>query len=105
MKRTSKTDWRSRSAQLSQKYTPHAELTAARKFKLFTVPPWENILNANVYDHVPGITGKNDPVSVILEASIAQIASLNAAPTLYTDGSASGGTLDGGAAVVVTTGP
>ena len=95
-------DWRSHSAELIDTKIPLSAALAidtVEPFNLFAVAPWDNTLHAKVIDHVPGVLSKNDPVETILKASIAQIRELDTRTTLYTDGSAAGGTRNGGAAV------
>ena len=103
----SRKDWRSHSADLIDAKIPLSATSAIdtlQPFSPFAVAPWDNTLNATVIDHVPGVRSKNDPVDTILKASIAQIRKLDTKTTLYTDGSAAGGTRKGGAAFVVTSG-
>ena len=70
----------------------------------FNHPPWLDSANVTVNDTLPGITSKNAPEATIIEAAVKQIRSLNPTITIYTDGSASAGTTNGGAGVVYTTG-
>ena len=54
---------------------------------------------------MPGCTGKNDTETHKIEVAIARIISIDAEKTIiYTDGSASGGTLNGEASAIITTG-
>ena len=70
----------------------------------FDHPPWLDSANVTVNDTLPGITSKNAPEATIIEAAVKQIRSLIPSITIYTDGSASAGTTNGGAGVVYTTG-
>ena len=53
---------------------------------------------------MPGIAGRGDANNKKLEACLQRIRELDATFTIYTDGSATGGTRNGGAAAVVTRG-
>ena len=67
--------------------------------------PWQQDLGrTTVLPLLPGITDKNTDPKVIKRAAAAQIRLLNAELVIYTDGSASEGNKDGGAAAVVTRG-
>ena len=82
--------------------------TAARSREPITFyqrPPWKSNEHVTIHCEMPGISGKHDDVSKIKAASYARINSFGSDFTIYTDGSATGGTIDGGAGVVVTCGP
>ena len=70
----------------------------------FNHPPWLECSNVTVHTLLPGINSKNDPEEKIISAAMDQIRSLEPTTTIYTDGSASAGTSDGGAGIVCTTG-
>ncbi|XP_066934379.1 uncharacterized protein [Clytia hemisphaerica] len=64
--------------------------------------PYIKIEN-NTINTLPGIENKLVDGQLILEAASTQIRSFNPTRTIYTDGSATSGTTDGGAGVVLTT--
>ena len=61
-------------------------------------------LEERIATTVPGITGQNDGTDLKCRCSLTIIASYQADHTIYTDGSASRGTRNGGAAAVVIRG-
>jgi len=68
-------------------------------------PPWlQGVGEANICPNLPGCSGKEDTQAHKIQAAMDQINSINASITIYTDGSASGGISNGGAAAVITTG-
>ena len=71
----------------------------------FAVRPWDRGLShCTVSSTLPGITGRQDSVATIQSAALRRTRELNAQYNIYTDGSASAGTTNGGAGVVITTG-
>ena len=93
----------SKSADLLKDLPAAASLRKPLKF--FSTAPWlQGSGNAHIFSTLPGCSGKNDTEDQKIEAAISRINYINAEITIYTDGSATGGTLDGGAAAVVTTG-
>ena len=70
----------------------------------FNHPPWLESSNVTTHPQLPGINNKDDPEDKIIHAAMDQIKSFNPTITIYTDGSASAGTTDGGAGIVCTTG-
>ena len=84
--------------------TQDPALNNRRPKSFFQVAPWQQDLGrTTVLPLQPGITDKNTDPKVINRAAAAQIRLLNA-ELVYTDGSASEGNKDGGAAAVVTRG-
>ena len=76
-----------------------------RPMSFFQVAPWQQDLGGTtVLPLLPGIKDKHTDPEVIKRAAAAQIRSLGADLVIYTDGSASEGNKDGGAAAVVTRG-
>ena len=74
-------------------------------FTFFSVRPWDRGLSrCTVSPSLPGITGRQDSIPNILSAALRRTRELNAQYNIYTDGSASAGTINGGAGVVITTG-
>ena len=69
-------------------------------------PPWQQSPSHNgpIAIPVPGITGRADGNNLKRQCSLSTIASYQADYVIYTDGSASGGTRNGGAAAAVTRG-
>ena len=72
----------------------------------FPSPPWQQSPSHDerISTSVPGITGRADDNNLKRQCSLSTIASYQADYVIYTDGSASGGTRNGGAAAVVTRG-
>ena len=72
----------------------------------FSSPPWQQGSShvGRIYTSVPGITGRADDNSIKRQCSLSTIASYQADYVIYTNGSASGGTKNSGAAAVVTRG-
>ena len=74
----------------------------------FPIAPWEDLGAPRVHSKMPGMAGRDDDKTTKLEACLRRISStstdFNSTITIYTDGSATGGTRNGGAAAVVTRG-
>ena len=72
----------------------------------FPSPPWQQSPSHDerISTSVAGITGGADDNNLKRQCSLSTIASYQADYVIYTDGSASGGTRNGGAAAVVTRG-
>ena len=70
----------------------------------FPYPPWQQSSShvRRISTFAPSITGRADDNSIKRQCSLSTIASYQADYVVYTDGSASGGTRNGGAAAVVT---
>ena len=67
--------------------------------------PWRiGTGRVNIHPQLPGITNKDDEPKICQEAAYARIVQLNTDIVVYTDGSASGGLTEGGAAAVITEG-
>ena len=69
-------------------------------------PPWEDSCNLTIYDTVPGVSKRTDDPASKRAATMSRIEELstNCEYVIYTDGSASKGRLEGGAAAVITIG-
>ena len=72
----------------------------------FPSPPWQQSSShtGRISTSVPGITSRADDNNIKRQCSLSTIISYQADYVVYTDGSASGGTRNGGAAAVVTRG-
>ena len=72
----------------------------------FPSPPWQQSSShtGRISTSVPGITSRDDDNNLKRQCSLSAIISYQADYVVYTDGSASGGTRNGGAAAVVTRG-
>jgi len=68
------------------------------------IPTWLRDPNLTVLPILLGIEKKNADEKRIIEAVYKQIRSINPSWTVYTDGSASAGTANGGTGVVTTIG-
>ena len=67
--------------------------------------PWKPVsCIRQVYTSLPGIDSKNECPTRILAAAYARISELNGSITIYSDGSATEGTVNGGSAAVITRG-
>ena len=96
--------WRKRSNQLAAE---HKSLFVEdrKPITFFDVRPWErDIGNARIFPSLPGISGRDDVPEKKLEAALKRIREFNSTFDIYTDGSASAGTFNGGSGVVITTG-
>ena len=81
------------------------DLTNRKPISIFpSTPPWSHQCELNIFDTVPGIKSRNDDQLSKRTAAINRIRELSGDYIIYTDGSASKGRLDGGAAAVVTIG-
>ena len=103
--RTSRQSCRS----LAKKFTEQLDINIADRKPLTLFPntaPWEDVNEIRIYDSVPGVAKRTDELALKREATIKRINELAADCNyvIYTDGSASQGRLDGGAAAVVTIG-
>ena len=95
--------WRSLGDQLAREYQIDDE-SPRKPLKYHQFAPWENASLENIFPHVPGLSGKSDTDDRKLQLSYDRIRAIEADYIIYTDGSASGGVKDGGAAAVITTG-
>ncbi len=95
--------WRQVGLDLANCYRPDAEYEGL-PLAACTRAPWDSPNNLTVHEAVPGISSKADDAVTMREATLARIRDLNSSVVIYTDGSASAGTSDGGAGVVVTCG-
>ena len=82
------------------------ELHDRQSINRFSSHPWQlnTSCEGRISTTVPGITGRADDLDQKRQCSLTAIASYPADYTIYTDGSASRGTRNGGAAAVVTRG-
>ena len=84
---------------------PHLEDGKRAPLTYFETPPWLSGLSGpEVHHALPGIASRGDEHQAIQEAALICCLEIAADYNIYTDGSATGGTLNGGAAVVVTKG-
>ena len=99
----SRSNCRTKSEQLLKDLPVEAQL---RKPIIYhSTPPWMHGVGDTIICPVlPGCSGKDDDQAQKVQAAMDRINAINANITIYTDGSASGGTLEGGAAAVITTG-
>ena len=93
--------WRSKSALLCSKLP--ATSNNRKPTNYYHSPSWTRDDSVTVFADVPNMTGKSDTAENKLNASIRRIRELQSVYTIYSDGSADGGSTDGGAAAVVTT--
>jgi ribonuclease HI len=88
----------------SQQGSIPPELLDRKPMPFFLSPPWSAPSALEIYPHLRGVASRHDPVEVKIAAAIDRIRDVNADITIYTDGSATGGTREGGSAVIVTSG-
>ena len=102
--RLKRPNWRKKASELSALYIP-AEDDQRKALTYFTTPPWQlGIGSAQVFPKLAGITGRNDNDQVKLDAALTRIREVDGTFTIYPDGSADAGTMDGGSGVIITTG-
>jgi ribonuclease HI len=103
-RRILKTDFRRKSEDLED-LDPQLFLQERLPLNFFETRPWERGLRREVvFPYLKGIEGRGDAHSTIQEAALHRAREINAQFNIYTDGSASAGTTDGGAGVVITRG-
>ena len=100
----SRSSFRRKDGELSTLLPP--DLQHRQNIIHFSSPPWQQSLSikGQIATSVPGITGRADDSILRRQCGLTTIASYQADYTIYTDGSASRGTRNGGAAAVVTRG-
>ena len=100
----SRSSFRQKAEELSTLLPP--DLQHRQNITHFPSPPWQQSPSHDerISTSVPGITGRADDNNLKRQCSLSTIASYQADYVIYTDGSASGGTRNGGAAAVVTRG-
>ena len=101
-KRLKRDDWRSTAMDL-QRRLPEA-LRHKEDLHPFAVKPWVEAASLEVHPLLEGVSSRLDSEEVRREAALTNIRQTHAQKTIYTDGSAHGGILMGGAAFVVTEG-
>ena len=96
--------FRQKAEELSTLLPP--DLQHRQKIIHFTSPLWQqrSSHNGRISTSVPGIAGRADDDNLRRQCSLSTIVSYKADYMIYTDGSASGGTRNGGAAAFVTRG-
>ena len=99
--RLKKSSWRAKTNEL-RFFIPNMDDRAPMEY--FEYPPWTDAPCLEIYTSLEGVKSRMDDLQIRKEASIRRIEAVNADLTIYTDGSASGGTRMGGAGVVITDG-
>ena len=102
-RKNTRRSWRQVGYDLGDKFSP-ASTYERQPFTPHARPPWETPNNLVVHESVPGISSKADSADTLMSATLEWIRALMPSLVIYTDGSASAGTTDGGAGVVVTQG-
>jgi ribonuclease HI len=101
--RHSRNNWRNMADTLSDLLQPQDE--ERKPLTYHSVPPWQlGIGSAQVFTNLPGIKGRNDDENVKLDAALYRIRELDCSYSVYPDGSASAGTMNGGSGVAITKG-
>ena len=103
-KRIQRKSWGTTSRDLLQNLPNNEEMSNRKPLVYFNHPPWIPDPRITIFSTLPGIESKNADQQHILESALTQIRSFNPTYTIYTDGSASSGTTNGGAGVVLSTG-
>ena len=100
----SRSSFRRKAEELSTLLPP--DLQHRQNIIHFPSPPWQQSSShtGRISTSVPGITSRADDNNIKQQCSLSNIVSYQADYVVYTDGSASGGTRNGGAAAVVTRG-
>ena len=100
----SRSSFRRKAEELSYLLPP--DLQHRQNIIHFPSPPWQQCSShtGRISTSVPGITSRADDNNIKRQCSLSTIISYQADYVVYTDGSASGGTRNGGAAAVVTRG-
>ncbi len=99
--------FRSRARELALLYPSISRANAPRiPLNPPDTPPWERGLkdNISISPNLHGVKGRGDSATEIRLAALRRTIDLRADFTIYTDGSASDGTMNGGAGVIITTG-
>ena len=99
--KNSRRSWRHVGNQLGDAFAA-ASTYERQPFAPYARAPWETPNNLAVHESVPGISSNADDAGTLMQATLERIRNLSPHP--YTDGSASAGTTDGGAGVVITRG-
>ena len=100
----SRSSFRRKAEELSSLLPP--DLQHRQNIIHFPSPPWQQSSShtGRISTSVPGITSRADDNNIKQQCSLSTIASYQVDYIVYTNGSASGGTRNGGAAAVVTRG-
>ena len=101
-KRTGKDSWVSRSTELQKTHQIPA-MGAKEPLSYFNRPPWDSPANLTIKSSIPLITRK-DSNEVKVAATFKEIRDSDPEITIYTDGSATDGTRNGGAGIIITEG-
>ena len=99
--RIKKSTWRSKAKELNFQLTNMENRAPIEHYKFH---PWTDAPCLEVYASLEGVKSRLDDIQVRRASSIRRIQEVNADLTIYTDGSATGGTRMGGAGVVITDG-
>ena len=70
----------------------------------FPYPSWTSAQNLDIHPTLEGVEYKHERQDKILAAALSSIRLVNPSHTIYTDGYLTGGTSNGGSAVIITTG-
>ena len=95
--------WRHTADALAEQYLPGSR-PESQPLVLNARAPWEAPDNLSVHERIPGTSGKVDDPVKLMSATLNQIRDVSTNLVVYTDGSATAGTTDGGAGVVITNG-
>ena len=101
--KTDRTSWKEKACQLTSQYTPRIDYEPDQ-IELHVRDPWNAPTNLTIHQDIPGISSKADITTETVCATLMRIREFESDWVLYTDGSASAGTKDGGAGVIITRG-
>ena len=97
--------WKKNTVEYMTRYMTELVNQERKPLTFFDTRPWEKgIGSTRVFPHLPGICGRNDDSDLTLRVALDHARELNGRFTIYTDGSAGEGTMNGGAGAVITTG-
>ena len=94
--------WKAKGDELLSKLP--VEATDRLPIQMYVCAPWGNPCDIQIYADVPGIKGRDDPIELKKSITMARLDSFNADFIIYTDGSATAGCSNGGAAAIITRG-
>ena len=102
-RRVDRGSWIARADEVMKEYNI-PNLAPRKSLRYHDYPPWEDGNIPNIYPEVPDLKGRGDTPERKKSLVYKRIRELNANYIIYSDGSASGGVANGGAAAIVTLG-
>ena len=99
--KNNRNSWFSRASAIREDYNLPECLAERQPIHHYARDPWNYPTNLSVFPSLEGVTNKNQSESTNQTASARRISSLAPDHVIYTDGSASAGTSQGGAGVII----